>query len=98
MLPADVEEALLARAIKAFTKASFDSENGPYIYNTLKKVFKQTLEEKRKRLKEGTENSSWFLHSYAEELDGPTKLFCIFQLLYFVLSGMIYLTLGNSSY
>ncbi|NWX18954.1 PTPC1 protein, partial [Aegotheles bennettii] len=55
MLPADVEEALLARAIKAFTKASnhfFDSENGPYVYNTLKKIFKQTLEEKRKRLKE----------------------------------------------
>ncbi|NXP72064.1 PTPC1 protein, partial [Ramphastos sulfuratus] len=59
MLPADVEEALLARAIKAFTKAStlwatsIDSENGPYVYSTLKKVFKQTLEEKRKRLKEG---------------------------------------------
>ncbi|KFQ21170.1 Protein tyrosine phosphatase domain-containing protein 1, partial [Merops nubicus] len=56
MLPADVEEALLARAIKAFTKASnhfFDSENGPYVYSTLKKVFKQTLEEKRKRLREG---------------------------------------------
>nr|XP_013803176.1 PREDICTED: protein tyrosine phosphatase domain-containing protein 1 [Apteryx mantelli mantelli] len=58
MLPADVEEALLARAIKAFTKTSFDSENGPYVYNTLKKVFKQTLEEKRKKLKEGTENPS----------------------------------------
>ncbi|XP_074735914.1 protein tyrosine phosphatase domain-containing protein 1 isoform X5 [Strix uralensis] len=58
MLPADVEEALLARAIRAFTKTSFDSENGPYVYNTLKKVFKQTLEEKRKRLKEGTENPS----------------------------------------
>ncbi|NXG04371.1 PTPC1 protein, partial [Sakesphorus luctuosus] len=58
MLPTDVEEALLARAIKAFTKASnlkeiFDSENGPYVYNTLKNVFKQTLEEKRKRIKEG---------------------------------------------
>ncbi|KFV55813.1 Protein tyrosine phosphatase domain-containing protein 1, partial [Tyto alba] len=55
MLPADVEEALLSRAVRAFTKASnhfFDSENGPYFYNTLKKVFKQTLEEKRKRLKE----------------------------------------------
>ncbi|XP_019475602.1 protein tyrosine phosphatase domain-containing protein 1 isoform X3 [Meleagris gallopavo] len=57
-LPADVEEALLVRAIKAFTKTSFDSEDGPYIYNTLKKVFKQTLEEKRKKLKEGTENPS----------------------------------------
>ncbi|XP_009686469.1 protein tyrosine phosphatase domain-containing protein 1 isoform X2 [Struthio camelus] len=58
MLPADVEEALLARAIKAFTKTTFDSENGPYVYDTLKKVFKQTLEEKRKKLKEGTENPS----------------------------------------
>ncbi|XP_042736241.1 protein tyrosine phosphatase domain-containing protein 1 isoform X3 [Lagopus leucura] len=57
-LPADVEEALLVRAVKAFTKTSFDSEDGPYIYNTLKKVFKQTLEEKRKKLKEGTENPS----------------------------------------
>ncbi|XP_054254906.1 protein tyrosine phosphatase domain-containing protein 1 [Indicator indicator] len=57
-LPADVEEALLARAIKAFTKISIDSENGPYVYSTLKKVFKQTLEEKRKRLKEGTEHPS----------------------------------------
>ncbi|XP_021395236.1 protein tyrosine phosphatase domain-containing protein 1 isoform X1 [Lonchura striata] len=56
VLPADVEEALLARAIKAFTKTSFNSENGPYVYNTLKTVFKQTLEEKRKRIKEGTEN------------------------------------------
>ncbi|NXS89777.1 PTPC1 protein, partial [Erpornis zantholeuca] len=58
VLPADVEEALLARAIKAFTKASnpeqlFDSENGPYVYNTLKTVFKQALEEKRKKIKEG---------------------------------------------
>lgn len=58
VLPADVEEALLARAIKAFTKTSFDSENGPYVYNTLKTVFKQALEEKRKKIKEGTENSS----------------------------------------
>ncbi|NXC34060.1 PTPC1 protein, partial [Campylorhamphus procurvoides] len=58
MLPADVEEALLTRAIKAFTKASnlkevIDSENGPYVYDTLKNVFKQTLEEKRKKIKEG---------------------------------------------
>ncbi|XP_009070095.1 PREDICTED: protein tyrosine phosphatase domain-containing protein 1 isoform X2 [Acanthisitta chloris] len=58
MLPADVEEALLARAIKAFTKTSLDSEDGPYVYDTLKNVFKQTLEEKRKRIKEGTENPS----------------------------------------
>ncbi|NXH12524.1 PTPC1 protein, partial [Bucco capensis] len=56
MLPADVEEALLARAIKAFTKASnhfLDSEDGPYVYSTLEKVLKLTLEEKRRRLKEG---------------------------------------------
>ncbi|XP_019360599.1 PREDICTED: protein tyrosine phosphatase domain-containing protein 1 isoform X1 [Gavialis gangeticus] len=55
MIPADVEEALLARAIKAFTKMSLDSENGPYVYNTLRKLFKQTLEEKRRGLKEGME-------------------------------------------
>ncbi|KAM7040962.1 LOW QUALITY PROTEIN: protein tyrosine phosphatase domain-containing protein 1 [Acridotheres tristis] len=58
VLPADVEEALLHRAIKAFTKTSFNSENGPYVYNTLKTVFKQALEEKRKRIKEGPENPS----------------------------------------
>ncbi|NXG80538.1 PTPC1 protein, partial [Baryphthengus martii] len=55
-LPADVEEALLVRAIQAFTKASthfFESEDGPYVYGTLKKVLKQTLEDKRKRLTEG---------------------------------------------
>ncbi|XP_004442792.1 PREDICTED: protein tyrosine phosphatase domain-containing protein 1 isoform X2 [Ceratotherium simum simum] len=47
-IPADVEEAILARAIKAFTKVNLDSENGPVVYNTLKKIFKHTLEEKRK--------------------------------------------------
>ncbi|KAK2493638.1 hypothetical protein MC885_008620 [Smutsia gigantea] len=48
MIPADVEEAVLTRAIKAFTKVNFDSDNGPVVYNTLKKIFKHTLEEKRK--------------------------------------------------
>ncbi|KAJ7398348.1 Protein tyrosine phosphatase domain-containing protein 1 [Pitangus sulphuratus] len=43
-------------ALYLLRKTSFDSENGPYVYNTLKSVFKQTLEEKRKRIKEGTEN------------------------------------------
>ncbi|KAF0884936.1 PTPC1 protein, partial [Crocuta crocuta] len=52
-IPADVEEAILARAIKAFTKVSFDSENGPIVYDTLKKIFKHTLEEKRKMTKDG---------------------------------------------
>ncbi|KAF6126708.1 protein tyrosine phosphatase domain containing 1 [Phyllostomus discolor] len=51
-IPVDVEEAVLARAIKAFTKVNFDSENGPIVYNTLKKIFKHTLEEKRKRTKD----------------------------------------------
>ncbi|OXB65340.1 hypothetical protein ASZ78_016984 [Callipepla squamata] len=45
-------------ALNLLRKTSFDSEDGPYVYNTLKKVFKQTLEEKRKKLKEGTENPS----------------------------------------
>ncbi|XP_026954152.1 protein tyrosine phosphatase domain-containing protein 1 isoform X2 [Globicephala melas] len=53
MIPAHVEEAVLARAIKAFTKVNFDSENGPIVYNTLKKIFKHTLEEKRKMAKDG---------------------------------------------
>ncbi|XP_027406143.1 protein tyrosine phosphatase domain-containing protein 1 isoform X2 [Bos indicus x Bos taurus] len=54
-IPADVEEAVLARAIKAFTKVNFDSENGPIVYNTLKKIFKHTLEEKRKMTKDNPE-------------------------------------------
>ncbi|KAJ8784911.1 hypothetical protein J1605_007797 [Eschrichtius robustus] len=53
VIPANVEEAVLARAIKAFTKVNFDSENGPIVYNTLKKIFKNTLEEKRKMTKDG---------------------------------------------
>nr|BAC04421.1 unnamed protein product [Homo sapiens] len=52
-IPVDVEEAFLAHAIKAFTKVNFDSENGPTVYNTLKKIFKHTLEEKRKMTKDG---------------------------------------------
>ncbi|XP_057354383.1 protein tyrosine phosphatase domain-containing protein 1 isoform X2 [Manis pentadactyla] len=53
MIPADVEEAVLTRAIKAFTKVNFDSENGPVVYSTLKKIFKHTLEEKRKMTQGG---------------------------------------------
>uniref|UniRef100_A0A8C3WZ53 Protein tyrosine phosphatase domain-containing protein 1 n=1 Tax=Catagonus wagneri TaxID=51154 RepID=A0A8C3WZ53_9CETA len=52
-IPAEVEEAVLAHAIKAFTKVNFDSENGPIVYSTLKKIFKNTLEEKRKMTKDG---------------------------------------------
>ncbi|XP_023564460.1 protein tyrosine phosphatase domain-containing protein 1 isoform X2 [Octodon degus] len=52
-IPMEVEEAFLAHAIKAFTKVNFDSENGPIVYNTLKKIFKHTLEEKRKMAKDG---------------------------------------------
>ncbi|XP_055982959.1 protein tyrosine phosphatase domain-containing protein 1 isoform X1 [Sorex fumeus] len=51
-LPVDVEEAVLAHSIKAFTKVNLDSENGPVVYNTLKKIFKHTLEEKRKLTKD----------------------------------------------
>ncbi|XP_006902631.1 PREDICTED: LOW QUALITY PROTEIN: protein tyrosine phosphatase domain-containing protein 1-like [Elephantulus edwardii] len=47
-IPVDVEEAFLTHAVKAFTKVNFDSENGPVVYNTLKKIFKHILEEKRK--------------------------------------------------
>ncbi|XP_054444059.1 protein tyrosine phosphatase domain-containing protein 1 isoform X4 [Pteronotus mesoamericanus] len=56
-IPMDVEEAVLARAIKAFTKVNFESENGPIVYNTLKKIFKHTLEEKRKMTKDSPKPS-----------------------------------------
>lgn len=52
-----VEDAALAHAIKAFTKVNFDSENGPVVYNTLKKIFKHTLEEKRKMTKDSPKPS-----------------------------------------
>ncbi|XP_076994765.1 protein tyrosine phosphatase domain-containing protein 1 isoform X2 [Tamandua tetradactyla] len=51
-IPLDIEDAFLAHAIKAFTRVNFDSENGPIVYNTLKKIFKHTLEEKRKLTKD----------------------------------------------
>ncbi|XP_012593962.1 protein tyrosine phosphatase domain-containing protein 1 isoform X1 [Microcebus murinus] len=51
-VPVDVEEAFLVHAIKAFTKVNFDSENGPVVYSTLKKIFKHILEEKRKMTKD----------------------------------------------
>ncbi|XP_055451248.1 protein tyrosine phosphatase domain-containing protein 1 [Psammomys obesus] len=51
-LPVEVEDACLSHAVKAFTKVNFDSENGPIVYNTLKKIFKHTLEEKRKMAKD----------------------------------------------
>ncbi|XP_074054452.1 protein tyrosine phosphatase domain-containing protein 1 isoform X2 [Macrotis lagotis] len=57
-IPADIEEAFLAHAIKSFTKINFDSENGPVVYHTLKKIFKHALEEKRKITKEGSEHIS----------------------------------------
>nr|XP_020021548.1 protein tyrosine phosphatase domain-containing protein 1 isoform X2 [Castor canadensis] len=56
-IPVEVEDACLARAIKAFTKVNFDSENGPTVYNTLKKIFKHTLEEKRKMAKDSPKPS-----------------------------------------
>ncbi|XP_016069812.1 PREDICTED: protein tyrosine phosphatase domain-containing protein 1 isoform X2 [Miniopterus natalensis] len=56
-IPIDLEEAVLARAIQAFTKVNFDSENGPIVYNTLKKIFKHILEEKRKMTKDSPKAS-----------------------------------------
>ncbi|XP_030061910.1 protein tyrosine phosphatase domain-containing protein 1 [Microcaecilia unicolor] len=55
-IPADVEDALLTRAISAFTKINLDSENGPMFYSTLKRIFQHILEEKRNQTKENTEN------------------------------------------
>ncbi|XP_008113774.1 protein tyrosine phosphatase domain-containing protein 1 isoform X1 [Anolis carolinensis] len=54
-IPTDVEEMLLDRAVKAFTKMSCDAEDGAYVYNILKNVFKQILEHQRKSSKEGSE-------------------------------------------
>ncbi|XP_055283476.1 protein tyrosine phosphatase domain-containing protein 1 isoform X3 [Moschus berezovskii] len=47
---ADASEALFL-----LEKVNFDSENGPIVYNTLKKIFKHTLEEKRKMTKDSPE-------------------------------------------
>ncbi|XP_066224444.1 protein tyrosine phosphatase domain-containing protein 1 isoform X1 [Saccopteryx leptura] len=56
-IPVDVEDAVITQAVKAFTKVNFDSENGPIVYNTLKKIFKHTLEEKRKMTKDSPKPS-----------------------------------------
>nr|XP_033782530.1 protein tyrosine phosphatase domain-containing protein 1 isoform X2 [Geotrypetes seraphini] len=57
-IPVDMEDALLTRAIRAFTKINLDSENGPMIYSTLKRIFQHILEEKIKQTKEKPENLS----------------------------------------
>ncbi|XP_038668660.1 protein tyrosine phosphatase domain-containing protein 1-like isoform X1 [Scyliorhinus canicula] len=49
-LPFDVEDAILTRAIRAFTKVSFDADEGPKVYNTLKTILKPILEEKQAKL------------------------------------------------
>ncbi|XP_066472454.1 protein tyrosine phosphatase domain-containing protein 1 [Tiliqua scincoides] len=54
-IPTEVEELLLDRAIKAFTKVSSDSEGGPYVYSTLRNVFKQILVHQRQTSSEGKE-------------------------------------------
>ncbi|XP_075431039.1 protein tyrosine phosphatase domain-containing protein 1 isoform X1 [Ascaphus truei] len=47
-IPSDVEDALLTRVIKAFTKVNQDSTNGPWVHNTLKIIFKHILADMRK--------------------------------------------------
>ncbi|XP_067907873.1 protein tyrosine phosphatase domain-containing protein 1 isoform X3 [Heterodontus francisci] len=49
-LPFGVEDAILTRAIRAFTKVSFDADEGPKVYNTLKTILKPILEEKQAKL------------------------------------------------
>uniref|UniRef100_UPI00398ED4BC protein tyrosine phosphatase domain-containing protein 1 isoform X3 n=1 Tax=Pristiophorus japonicus TaxID=55135 RepID=UPI00398ED4BC len=49
-LPFDVEDAILTRTIRAFTKVSFDADEGPKVYNTLKTILKPILEEKQAKL------------------------------------------------
>uniref|UniRef100_A0A671FBZ6 Protein tyrosine phosphatase domain-containing protein 1 n=1 Tax=Rhinolophus ferrumequinum TaxID=59479 RepID=A0A671FBZ6_RHIFE len=46
-----------AEALFLLEKVNFDSENGPVVYNTLKKIFKHTLEEKRKMTKDSPKPS-----------------------------------------
>ncbi|XP_013912470.1 PREDICTED: protein tyrosine phosphatase domain-containing protein 1 isoform X2 [Thamnophis sirtalis] len=53
-IPTDVEELLLNRAIKAFTKMNYDSESGSEVYSILKNVFKQILEHQRQYANEET--------------------------------------------
>ncbi|XP_048404212.1 protein tyrosine phosphatase domain-containing protein 1-like isoform X3 [Stegostoma tigrinum] len=49
-LPFDVEDAILTRAVRAFTKVSFDADEGPKVYNTLKTILKPILEDKQAKL------------------------------------------------
>uniref|UniRef100_A0A670HKQ3 Uncharacterized protein n=2 Tax=Podarcis muralis TaxID=64176 RepID=A0A670HKQ3_PODMU len=54
-IPMYVEDLLLDRAIKAFTKVSSDSEGGLDIYSILKNIFKQILEHQRQYSRDQTE-------------------------------------------
>lgn len=49
-LPFDVEDAILTRAIRAFTKVCFDADEGPKVYNTLRTILKPILQEKQAKL------------------------------------------------
>ncbi|KAJ7316824.1 hypothetical protein JRQ81_002986 [Phrynocephalus forsythii] len=46
-IPRDIEELLLNRAVKAFTKVSYDTEEGQRVYSILKNIFKGILEHQR---------------------------------------------------
>ncbi|XP_078270047.1 protein tyrosine phosphatase domain-containing protein 1 isoform X2 [Rhinoraja longicauda] len=49
-LPFDVEDAILTRAIRAFTKVCFDADEGPKVHNTLRTILKPILQEKQAKL------------------------------------------------
>ncbi|XP_075039286.1 protein tyrosine phosphatase domain-containing protein 1 isoform X2 [Mixophyes fleayi] len=48
LIPPDVEDAILARMIRAFTVVIQDSENSCVVYNTLKPIFQHVLMDIRK--------------------------------------------------
>eukprot|EP00062_Callorhinchus_milii_P017642 gi/632970330/ref/XP_007901588.1/ PREDICTED: protein tyrosine phosphatase domain-containing protein 1 [Callorhinchus milii] len=58
----DVENAILTRAIRAFTKVSFDAIEGPIVYNTLKTILKPILEAKQVKLTNSEEQSNCLEH------------------------------------
>ncbi|XP_043934053.1 protein tyrosine phosphatase domain-containing protein 1 isoform X2 [Protopterus annectens] len=49
-IPADVEDAFFTNAIHCFTMRSYNSENGPVVYNNVKSVLRPILEEKRRQI------------------------------------------------
>ncbi|MBN3325369.1 PTPC1 protein, partial [Atractosteus spatula] len=61
-IPEEVEQAFLQRTIRAFTRIGLDSDDGPMIYNTMRKILTPVLHEMRRQAMEEAENACYCVH------------------------------------